>query len=359
VAALARGCTGAWLHWRVAALARGCTGAWLHWRVAALAAEVVHLHSARRSVVQGKVIMRLLLVFLVTLLGAGSASAACSVRQRTVIPIEDSGGVILVPLQVNGLDATFILDTGAERSVTTPAAIARLGLRLDEWVGTTMRGVGGVEAHRNADPRSMTLGGVLLQRHTLSHDASLTVGTLPRTRVGNITIDGLLGRDFLAVFDLDLDLPRRTLTLYDVNDCGGRFLPWTGSYASVPVSNPMEYALVAQVAVDGTPLRALIDTGASSSIIGAPGMVRLGVPLSAISQDPGVTVSGLGPRMVIMRRHRFQSLRVDGETVRDPELWVAPVRFTPIVDMLLGADWLAGKRVWISFATHQVFVAGT
>jgi hypothetical protein len=190
----------------------------------------------------------------------------------------------------------------------------------------------------------MTLGGVLLQRHTLSHDASLTMGTLPRTRVGNITIDGLLGRDFLAVFDLDLDLPRRTLTLYDVNDCGGRFLPWTGSYASVPVSNPMEYALVAQVAVDGTPLRALIDTGASSSII---------------SQDPGVTVSGLGPRMVIMRRHRFQSLRVDGETVRDPELWVAPVRFTPIVDMLLGADWLVGKRVWISFATHQVFVAGT
>jgi hypothetical protein len=25
--------------------------------------------------------------------------------------------------------------------------------------------------------------------------------------------------------------------------------------------------------------------------------------------------------------------------------------------MLLGADWLAGKRVWISYATRQVFAA--
>jgi hypothetical protein len=30
---------------------------------------------------------------------------------------------------------------------------------------------------------------------------------------------------------------------------------------------------------------------------------------------------------------------------------------TPIVDMLLGADWLAQLRVWISYATRQLFVA--
>jgi len=70
-----------------------------------------------------------------------------------------------------------------------------------------------------------------------------------------------------------------------------------------------------------------------------------------------VTVSGQGPRLVTMRRHRFRSLAVGGETMQAPEIWVAPVRFTPIVDMLLGEDWLAGKRVWISYATRQVFVA--
>jgi hypothetical protein len=39
-------------------------------------------------------------------------------------------------------------------------------------------------------------------------------------------------------------------------------------------------------------------------------------------------------------------------------IWVAPIRLTPIVDMLLGADWLAARRVWISYATRQLFVAG-
>jgi hypothetical protein len=38
-------------------------------------------------------------------------------------------------------------------------------------------------------------------------------------------------------------------------------------------------------------------------------------------------------------------------------LWVEPVRLSPIVDMLLGVDWLAGRRIWISFTTKQLFLA--
>jgi hypothetical protein len=58
-----------------------------------------------------------------------------------------------------------------------------------------------------------------------------------------------------------------------------------------------------------------------------------------------------------MRRHRFAELRVGSETTRDPTLWVAPVHVVPVVDMLLGADWLGARHVWLSFATRQMFVA--
>jgi hypothetical protein len=58
-----------------------------------------------------------------------------------------------------------------------------------------------------------------------------------------------------------------------------------------------------------------------------------------------------------MRRHRFAELRVGDDTTRDPALWVASVRVVPIVDMLLGADWLGSRHVWLSFATKQMFVA--
>jgi hypothetical protein len=58
-----------------------------------------------------------------------------------------------------------------------------------------------------------------------------------------------------------------------------------------------------------------------------------------------------------MRRHGFAELRVGADIARDPTLWVASVRVVPIVDMLLGADWLGSRRVWLSFATKQMFIA--
>ncbi len=300
---------------------------------------------------------RTLWLLLASLLLPATAHAGCIVEQKASVPLDVIAGAITLPIEVNGITATFILDTGAQRSVVTQAAVERLGIARDAWVGTTMSGVGGIQSRPNADPRSLTLGGVPLVRRTLTRDTSLTVGVLPRTRAGSLVIDGLLGRDFLALFDLDLDVPGRRLTLYQVRDCAGRFLPWRNDYTAVPVSFPAEDAVVLPVTLDGTPLRALLDSGASSSLIAAPGLFRLGLQPTALAGDPTDQVSGLGPNLVTMHRHGFHSLRVGGQTSDNPVIWVAPIRLTPIVDMLLGADWLAGRRIWISFATKQLLVA--
>ena len=285
------------------------------------------------------------------------ANAACVLDNKATIPLDVTGGAITVPMEVNGITATFILDTGAQRSVVTEASVQRLGLARDQWVGTTMSGVGGIQRRPNANPRSLTLGGVKLVRRTLNHDTSLTVGILPRAHIGSRVIDGLLGRDFLSLFDLDLDVPGRRLTLFQVHDCGGRFLPWSGHYAAAPVTIPAEDAMVVPVTLDGTPLRALLDTGASSSLLAAPGMFRTGLQAANLAGDPADQVSGLGRHLVTMYRHSFRTLRVGAETIDAPVIWVAPIRLMPITDMLLGADWVAGRRVWISYATRQLFVA--
>jgi hypothetical protein len=298
-----------------------------------------------------------ILLLLCALLVPGLAGAACSVTARATIPLDLVNGAIIVPVEVNGIAASFILDTGAERSVVTGDAVRRLGLARDAWVGTTLSGVGGIDRRANADPRSFSLGGVRLERRTLNHDTSLTVGIIPRPRVGDRVIDGLLGRDFLSVFDLDLDLPARRLTLYSVRDCAGRFLPWSGGYRSVPVSFPAGQAIIVQVTLDGTPLRALLDSGSGATLLTAPGMVRMGLQEASLATDPVEAISGLGPRMVPMHLHRFRSLDAGGEALDSSAIWVAPVRLPLFVDMLLGQDWLANRRVWISYATRQVFVA--
>jgi predicted aspartyl protease len=283
------------------------------------------------------------------------SSAACQVQQRTTVKLQIVGTVVLVPVVVNGVAGNFILDTGAALTVVTPDAVHHFSLALDEWTTSTMRGVGGLEQRRNADPRSIELGGVALHHRSVVRDATLRVATLPRTMIGEQQIDGLLGRDFLSLFDLDLDFPRRELTLYDVSGCTGSFLPWTEPYLSVAVENPAESALVVPLAIDGVKLRALLDSGASRSLVAAPGMARLDLGIVKLQGDTSQIVSGLGPHTVTMWQHKFHDLQVGSENFANPMFLVAPVQLQPISDMLLGADWLLGHRVWISYATKQLF----
>jgi hypothetical protein len=285
------------------------------------------------------------------------AHAACRVTAQTSVPIELTNGHLLVNVQVNGTPTTFILDTGAERTLMGEDVVRQLGLPRDSWVASTVLGIGGYEERPNALPRSLQLGGVILRRHTLIGDNSVTVGPLPITAVQGRPIAGLLGRDFISPFDLDIDLPARLLTLYNVSGCSSGFLPWHGTYTAIPATTPIGAALVIPVSIDGNRLRALIDTGASSSLIAAPGMARLGLTPELLAHDPGGNGSGIGPAPVFMRLHRFETLSVGPVTMMKPTLWVSPVRIVPIVDMLLGADWLSTRRMWLSFATKQVFVA--
>ncbi|MGA3004412.1 MAG: retroviral-like aspartic protease family protein [Acetobacteraceae bacterium] len=294
-------------------------------------------------------------VCLVALLWPALVSAACVVQQRANVKLQIVGTVVLVPVAVNGIGGSFILDTGAAQTVVTPDAVNHFGLALDEWTATTMRGVGGVERRRNADPRSVELGGVALHRRSLARDTTLRVARLPRNMVGGRQIDGLLGRDFLSLFDLDLDFPRQTLTLYDVHGCTGRFLPWTEPYLSLAVDNPTESAVVVPLVIDGVPLRALLDSGASRSLVAAPGMARLKLGFDQLQGDPSQIVSGVGPHTVTMWQHKFRELQIGSESFANPVFLVAPIQLQPISDMLLGADWLLGRRVWISYATDQLF----
>jgi len=305
--------------------------------------------------VSAKIIVWLVVALIGPLVLPAVARAACVVENKATITLQVVGGSIVLPVEVNGITAPFVLDTGAERSVVTAQAVQRLGLARDQWVGTTMGGVGGVDRRPNADTRSLSLGGVPLARRTLNHDHSLTVGFLGGISGQDSTIAGLLGRDYLTLFDLDLDLPAHRLTLYQVSGCAGRFLPWTGQYASIPIATPAGDAVILPVTIDGRALRAMLDSGATSSLVAAPGMYKLGLDQAALSADPSSVISGLGPRSVTVHRHQFGTLTVGNQTIASPSLWVEPIRLSPIVDMLLGADWLAQRRVWISFATRQLF----
>ena len=71
-----------------------------------------------------------MLLLAACLIPAG-AHAACSVDARATVPLGIADNVLTVPVEVNGITATFVLDTGAQRSLVSIEAVQRLG-----WRGT-------------------------------------------------------------------------------------------------------------------------------------------------------------------------------------------------------------------------------
>ncbi len=145
--------------------------------------------------------MRQILALILCCLFTVTARAACRIEARTVVPVDIVDGHILVTVQVNDIPATFILDTGADRTLMGEDVVRRLGLERDSWVASAVRGIIGIEQRPNALPRSLRLGDVLLRRKTITGDTSVTVGPLPVNAIAGRSIAGLLGRDFLSSFE--------------------------------------------------------------------------------------------------------------------------------------------------------------
>jgi hypothetical protein len=276
---------------------------------------------------------------------------ACRVDLRATIPLTQAGGLLLIPVTLNGVTVDFVLDTGAERTVVALQPADSLGIARDEWISTDMQGTGGWDRRRLGRPRTLSLGGIALRRHTVAQDNSVVIGPVPDVVAGH-KVAGLLGQDYLSLFDLDLDAAAGVVKLYGVSGCSGSFLPWPGHPVAMAASRPVRNILVLPVRVAGQSLAAELDTGASRTVIMAPGMVRLGLAPGGPDHE-----RGFGTGSVAAREQSF-TMQVGSLKPGETSLVISQIHALRSVDMLLGADWAMARRLWISWATNQVFVPG-
>jgi hypothetical protein len=113
------------------------------------------------------------------------------------------GSPVLVSARINGAGPiTLILDTGADRTLVAPAALQRLGISTENAPRGVLKGVTGMSYVDAVWVNSVEVGearvGPLL---IIAHDADLKAA------------DGLLGRDFLAHFNVTIDSKERVVTL--------------------------------------------------------------------------------------------------------------------------------------------------
>ncbi len=114
------------------------------------------------------------------------------------------GQPIMVDVRVNGSGtARLLLDTGADRTLMSPRALAAAGVSLTRVVGRAqMAGVTGSDRVDYVLVDSLQVGGARVGRMPIAaYEMPQAVG------------DGLLGRDFLDQFHVQIDSTRGVVTL--------------------------------------------------------------------------------------------------------------------------------------------------
>jgi predicted aspartyl protease len=278
-------------------------------------------------------------------LGGLASAAAAAVPRDAAIPIAIVQGRCVVPVLLDGRAARMLLDTGADISLVTRAAVARLRLRPDPWVSTTLRGASGLEErHANVDVRSARAGTVPLFQRMAATGLNLPVTS---SVIGGA--DGLLGGDILQHYTLDLNIPEARLLLATAP-------PTARPPDAVHLQLLRRNQLLAPVQLDGHRLVALLDTGASTSLVNARGLYRLGLASKPPQHDPAVPMLALGGETTV-HVHRFAELRIGAFRVAAPSLLTQAVP-EPAFDLILGLDVLGRQRLVLSYTELTLAFAG-
>jgi predicted aspartyl protease len=245
----------------------------------------------------------------------------------------------LVEIAVNGRRLRMQVDTGAETSVLTIAGAAAIGLSPGP-LRRQVEGLGGTAGYGTVHLDRITFGGQVLR------GLDLPVMQL-RDAAG---VDGLIGADLLAPYQVLLDFQARQMTLLRADRCAAPHPP----FAAIELAWTSPHAMpIVAARLNGRPLAALLDTGAHRSAIDT---ARSGLTEADLRRDPQVQSYGAGGQTLAGRAHRFASLTLGGVSLPGPTLQVITLDPTLAIGLVIGMDILAPRRLWLDYPGRRVFI---
>jgi predicted aspartyl protease len=296
---------------------------------------------------------------------AGAADAKCKFVRIVDWPVRMVRNHIVVDGAINGQKIGIILDTGASMSLILRSAAVRLDLPKREAPGYRMYGVGGETKVEIAVVDDFKLGEVSTKGLQLFVAGEGDFGE------GQ---DVLLGEDFLRRFDVEFDLAHGAVRLYQPRDCDGVSLAyWTKETAGEVEIEPMEEGrprIALTVHINGRPIEAKLDSGASTSVLTKEDAASLGVTPDTPGVVAGRPTQGLGAKGVGVWSGPFQSFAIGNESIPDVRIRFADLykdtNYTTTASrvskkasrtqpMLLGADFLRAHRTLVAHSQQRLY----
>lgn len=309
------------------------------------------------------------------LLGVARADTACP--PLTLIASVDmrigDDGRVYVPAQIAGTPKSMLVDTGGYFTEITQSAVDELkldthhtGLQLIGVAGDTTNVVARapfVIGNLHADYMDFM---VMATTHNFADDMTDAAG--------------ILAPNLLSSYDVDLDFAGRKFNLLSQKHCEGKVVYWPAdAVAVVPFAINSDNHIVVPVTVDGRTFSAMLDSGATNTVL------NLEIAKSAFSLVPGSSdtpvrgklISSSGPTNTYT--HRFGALSLEGIAVANPSIELLPdlmrnrrmdpkdsleggtrladpTRMVGSGDMILGMDILHNLHVYIAYKEKKLYI---
>jgi len=300
------------------------------------------------------------------LAGAAQADvAACRMAKIADLPVRLVRGHLVVDASINGKKIGAMVDTGASLTLLLRPAAERLGLERRETRGYQAFGVGGATKVESALIDEFKIGNASRKSWRMFVAGEREMGD---------DIAVILGEDFFSQTDVEFDLAHNVIRLFKPQGCEGV------SLAYWVADEPREVALDAMydfqprilltVQLNDQPVKAMLDSGASTSIITVADAARAGVTPGSAGVVAIARGAGLGTKSVETWAGAFDTVVIGNEIIRR-----AHIRFgnlykdmtytstgsrlaqsvEPEQPMLLGADFLRAHRVLVSHSQRKMY----
>ncbi len=285
---------------------------------------------------------------------APAAQAACKYKRLGSIPSQWIGSRLMIDGSINDHSLKMAVDTGAYWTTVSSSLATRLDIVLAH-VDNYNFGIGGKSEISMGRLEELSIGRFQWRNAKVSvtwKDAGLP--------------DVLVGANLLLENDVEFD--GKEIVFFSPSGCEDASLGyWADDVPWVPTEpvTARDMRTNITVQVNGQPVRALVDSGAPTTILDSAAARRLGVD----PDDPRAQVGksgGIGGHVTAMSVATFDSIAIGPEIVRHPRIRVGNLWqgfredvHTPATEryvaeqpeMLLGADFIRSHR--ILFATSQ------
>lgn len=296
---------------------------------------------------------------------APSVFSACKISQIGEIPVRVEGNRLFIDAQINGQNAKVMVDTGAAMTSLWEDAAARLGLPQEKATKTRLFGVGGEARVLGTTVERFQMGSFVGDQMHLA-----VVGIRAGER--RSPSDLVLGDDFFSHFATEFDLAHGVIRLLQTEGCQPEQLPYwatTYSLAELERVNPEHAKIEAFVLVNGKRIRAILDSGAHTSIIARQAAESVGTVPGQAGTVQVAAVAGIAGKPVETWLGTFAIFSIGDESMRNVQLRIAdlfsvdttekpgsrlpqPLEATP--SMLIGCDFFLSHRILVLAKEHTL-----